>query len=552
MVHFEIELLPLAAGFSFGAALYILQRFIPGRSTAKQQPSKFEEVLDDEPLPPTPVSFAEPDSEPSPLNQPEAEPWSSSPEAKRLQRLSKLAKATLIVCLFLLASLAAARALVQSSTHEEALSTQAEQPVSPSAAEIEQVVEEPKLTPEYEGPDALTDMSKAITLNLTRQQTAAHVVGGVVHYKSAYWGTIRVGTPAVDFKVVFDTGSGHLILPSAYCHSETCRAHKRYRRSKSSSARDINYDGATVVQGEPRDQITVSFGTGEVTGIFVEEEFCLNSPDEINPNPGLAWGGCMPMRVILATKMSEEPFKTFHFDGVLGLGLSGLSQAPEFNFGHMAAQAMKGGALHPHIFAVFLSEHEHESSEITLGGYMQHRMEGKLRWNPVLTPEHGHWLLEIKSVRIDDEVLEYCNEGCRAVIDTGTSLLAVPRPAFPEIFELLRHEADPVLECEGEGPKMFIELETFTVVLEPHDYSKPESKLPGMRNVKPLFPMVHANGSFMEQTREMCKPMLMSMNLGPPVGPKVFVLGEPVLRKYYTVYDSQEPQPRIGFARALH
>lgn len=270
----------------------------------------------------------------------------------------------------------------------------------------------------------------------------------------------------------------------------------------------------------------------------------------------------MPMRMILATKMSEEPFKTFHFDGVLGLGLPGLSQAPEFNFAHMMATSLQDvGSSRPNMFAVFLAEHEDESSEITLGGYARARMMGQLRWNPVLEPEHGHWMLRVKSVRIDDEVLSYCDEGCRAVVDTGTSLMAVPKPAFPEIFELLRHEADPILECHGEGPKLHIELEGFTVTLEPHDYSKAESSLPGAKPKQTMlkFPMVSpatppANNSFMgfETQREMCKPMLMSMSLGPPVGPKVFVLGEPVLRKYYTVYDSREHQPRIGFARAIH
>jgi len=50
----------------------------------------------------------------------------------------------------------------------------------------------------------------------------------------------------------------------------------------------------------------------------------------------------------------------------------------------------------------------------------------------------------------------------------------------------------------------------------------------------------------------MCKPMLMSMDLPEPIGPKLFVLGEPVLRKYYTVYDADLNHPRIGFSKAMH
>merc|ERR1719335_1929736 len=66
--------------------------------------------------------------------------------------------------------------------------------------------------------------------------------------------------------------------------------------------------------------------------------------------------GCVKLRLIAATAMSEEPFKTFQFDGVLGLGLDGLSQAPEFNFLDILASSFDGIGNTPHTFAVFLAE----------------------------------------------------------------------------------------------------------------------------------------------------------------------------------------------------
>merc|ERR1712151_636937 len=47
-----------------------------------------------------------------------------------------------------------------------------------------------------------------------------------------------------------------------------------------------------------------------------------------------------------------------------------------------------------------------------------------------------------------------------------------------------------------------------------------------------------------------CYPTLMPIDLPEPLGPKLFILGEPVLQKYYTVYDWGEQ--RIGFGLALH
>jgi len=48
----------------------------------------------------------------------------------------------------------------------------------------------------------------------------------VIH-KTAYWGTITMGTPAQEFKVIFDTGSGNLILPSKECNMAGCNPHKK-------------------------------------------------------------------------------------------------------------------------------------------------------------------------------------------------------------------------------------------------------------------------------------------------------------------------------------
>merc|ERR1719502_1667490 len=94
-------------------------------------------------------------------------------------------------------------------------------------------------------------------------------------YKSAYYGTIAVGTPPKKFTVVLDTGSGHLILPSAYCRSPACLAHQRYRRSSSITGIDIDQEGTPVTPDMLRDEISVTFGTGEIDGVFVEDEVCL-------------------------------------------------------------------------------------------------------------------------------------------------------------------------------------------------------------------------------------------------------------------------------------
>ncbi|CAE8653287.1 unnamed protein product, partial [Polarella glacialis] len=283
--------------------------------------------------------------------------------------------------------------------------------------------------------------SNLLTLVLEKSEMVTETIGTTVYHRSAYWGTLQVGSPAQPFKVVFDTGSGHLILPSTYCSDAACKAHSRYSVKGSSTSKDINQDGDQVLRGAARDQLSVSFGTGEVTGVFVEDKVCFEdgssgpSSETQEAEGSEAKVECVPMRFIAATSMSEDPFKDFVFDGVLGLGLSGLSQSDSFNFlkvmsGH--AQTAEGG--HGQTFGVFLAEHGQEHSAITFGGWEEQRLQEGLRWSPVVDPDLGHWQIRIKSLRVDGVAIPFCHEGCKGVVDTGTSLMSVPSEVFPEIY----------------------------------------------------------------------------------------------------------------------
>jgi len=403
---------------------------------------------------------------------------------------------------------------------------------------------------------------EVLTVTLTRQSVNGYEAGDFV--RSAYYGTLMVGTPPEPFTVVFDTGSGHLILPSTYCRSETCRAHKRFRRTASSTAADIDYDGTKVKADDPRDQITVSFGTGEVTGVFVEDVICVEGIGSDGQSPALPGNasetthesGCVTLRLIAATEMSEEPFKSFQFDGILGLGLDGLSQSPEFNFLGVVAQSVGAwGGTMPHTFAVFLAENTREDSEIALGGWAKGHLREELSWSPVPDPELGHWLLNIKGLYVDGERVKFCDEGCKAAVDTGTSLLAVPTAAFPELYELLRYPTPLQGHCQGWGPQLHIVFDSFTVTLGPKDYARAEPikdtrQRPRFDSRAPGVSAAPAPGGRSARRDMRCIPMLMTLDLPEPLGPKLFVMGEPVLRKYYTVYDGHSK--RVGFGRAKH
>uniref|UniRef100_A0A7S1AUP3 Peptidase A1 domain-containing protein n=1 Tax=Noctiluca scintillans TaxID=2966 RepID=A0A7S1AUP3_NOCSC len=385
-----------------------------------------------------------------------------------------------------------------------------------------------------------------ITIPLRREAVPVKRKGQVVSHKTSYSGQLTVGTPPQAFSMVFDTGSGHLIVPSSACVNETCLAHNRYDIAASSSARAINVDGSDVASDELCDQATIGFGTGSVVGEFVREKVCMGPQ-------------CLEMDIVMAVEMSAKPFKSSSFDGIFGLGLGGLSMTPAFNiFNRLASE---GAPIKQ--FGVFLSggDEGESQSEIVLGGYNVQRLLTPLSWAPVTNPELGHWQVKIKEVRIGGRTIDLCDDGsCRGIVDTGTSHLGVPGEGFDDISSLLTTAAVTQGDCRDvEGLSVELVLDGLTVKLSPRNYMRPLALPEGMNvgsqkgvtvpsfagasQVRGAADTKVSRSSGVDGNR--CVPRLLPVNMPEPLGPKLFILGEPVLTQYYTVYDFGAK--RIGF-----
>jgi len=397
--------------------------------------------------------------------------------------------------------------------------------------------------------DTIPSASSLITVPLDKQHVPVRKDNRTVAYKTAYFGTVHAGYPAAqNFSVVFDTGSGHFILPSVACKTGTCTMHRRYDRANSASALDIEHDGTPVKQGvAERDQVAINFGTGEVTGEFVEEVVCLHGamaslPAAEAAEPGAGRRGrapgCTRLRVVLATEMTDDPFQLFQFDGVLGLGLEQLALSKEYSFFDQMTH------LHPQmqpVFSVYLAHSESDPSEISFGGHNPERLApgARLQWANVASPELGYWQVPIKGISIGGERLDLCEDGsCRAILDTGTSLLGVPKQGARAIHWKLARPVSgysPELDCRGfPGPPIIFDMGDATVQLDAYDYSRPAPAR-----------MLREGAT---ESEIFCRASLLPVDMKEPLGQNVFIWGEPVLRRYYTAYDWGSK--RIGFAPA--
>ena len=86
----------------------------------------------------------------------------------------------------------------------------------------------------------------------------------IVH-KSAYFGTISIGEPAQEFKVMFDTGSGNLFVPKVGCDDGGCAGHAKFDPQKSNNAQKVNgKDG--------KDSSSIVYGDGHIEGKLYQDK----------------------------------------------------------------------------------------------------------------------------------------------------------------------------------------------------------------------------------------------------------------------------------------
>ena len=90
-----------------------------------------------------------------------------------------------------------------------------------------------------------------------------------------YYGKISIGTPASEFKVVFDSGSYICWVPDNICKSKACQTHTTLKLHDSATGVILDVkDGAVPVA-------YIKYGTGSMEGVHAAEKVQVAS----NPNP---------------------------------------------------------------------------------------------------------------------------------------------------------------------------------------------------------------------------------------------------------------------------
>ncbi|KAL1139942.1 hypothetical protein AAG570_006919 [Ranatra chinensis] len=232
------------------------------------------------------------------------------------------------------------------------------------------------------------------------------------HLQAEYYGTVSVGTPPQDFKVIFDTGSSDFWVPSSQCSFSNlaCWTHNYYKSGKSSTY---------VANGT---KIGIEYGSGEMFGFLSQDKLIIDG---------------LVVRDQTFAEAVNEPGLTFlmaKMDGIMGMGFPSISSSgalpPVYNM-------LRQNLLPNKLFSFYLSRSPEEKTggEMILGGWNDDVFDpSTLSFIPLTEKSYWQFAFDGGTPRVVDS---WCQIGCQAMADTGTSLIVGPQDIIDEINEVI-------------------------------------------------------------------------------------------------------------------
>ncbi|EGO03508.1 hypothetical protein SERLA73DRAFT_175015 [Serpula lacrymans var. lacrymans S7.3] len=307
-------------------------------------------------------------------------------------------------------------------------------------------------------------------------------------------GSIKVGTPAKQFIVDFDTGSSDLFLPGPNCGS-TCQGHTIYKPSSSSTAKDL--------------QKTFKLTYGDNSSVSGEQY-----TDTV-----LIAGLIATKQTLGVAKQYSNGFNiaTFSPDGLMGMGFPAIS---DYNANPVFQTLVEEGVTTQPVFAFKLADN---GAELMIGGVNKKLYTGAFTYVPVII--EGYWQVNMDAITLNGK--EVFGE-VEAIIDTGTTLI-------------VGHPNDVQKFYSGiAGAKSRSDV-------SPGVWTIPCSAQPNVTLTFGLkaFPISHS--TFVVGQVESGSSDCIAAVMSSPSASEFWIVGDAFLQNTYTVFDAG--LSRVGFAQ---
>jgi len=320
-----------------------------------------------------------------------------------------------------------------------------------------------------------------------------------------FYGPIQIGTPGQTFDVIFDTGSSNLWVPSSQCKTLTCRRHKQYDSSASSTY---------VPNGE---KFEITYGSGSTTGFMSNDVarcagFNVTGQDfaEITKEQGIS-------------------FFTGKFDGILGLAFETIATNKATPWW---INALNRGLFDQPQFSFWMTKDANDDlgGVLTFGGVDKSRFTGDIVYHDVI--ERTYWVIRFNNVTVGNTVI--FNENRKGIIDTGTSLITGPTDEIEKIFGLLG--------CRSiRGECMWVKCPDFNALPTiAFNFNGVEYKLTPEEYILKV-----CAGDTCE-----CVAGFMGLEMG-GIYTGSWIIGDVFLTTYYNTYYYDGSRAKVGFARAI-
>ena len=356
-----------------------------------------------------------------------------------------------------------------------------------------------------------------------------------------FYGLLSVGSPPQLLTCVFDSGSSNLIVFGADAEPSFLGVHRTFNRSASHTAR---------LDGRP---FAIEYGSGSAQGRVCNDTIRVGGLSVPNQAFGM---------------LSRGDLGVLRADAILGLGFPVLSQdglpvpfvalthgngvAQKFSFflstPAAAAGGGGGGAVPRNMSQRLSTNFSRAGSRMYIGGKNASLAAEEFLYAPLVA--ESFWLVAMSDILVGS--MDVCGAGpglhrpCLGIVDTGTSFIGVPKNRYKHILAAVVAEnvctdipdtelvacdctygmaSFPTLEFTVIVSKLgHTVLDSITLRLAPRDYMHVEVVDGYQFCIPELTPVDRMNTPF-----------------------DVFLLGDTLLRAYYTEFDMENA--RLGFGR---
>ncbi|KAI0759859.1 acid protease [Trametes elegans] len=251
---------------------------------------------------------------------------------------------------------------------------------------------------------------------------------------SSYIGTVSIGTPAQNFKVVLDTGSSDLWVASTNCLS--CGQTPPFDPSKSSSVQQITSSSGNA------QTVRIRYGSGQVAGILASDtvsmaEFTVN-----------------PQNFVVVEQMTDGLLDG-DVSGIMGLAFEALASTNAVPF--WQALVNDNQFASPEI-SFWLARHlddtnppqEQAGGVMTLGGTNSSLFTGDIEFISLTNANSPtFWMLEMTGATVQGKSVTIpSGDAALSAIDTGTTLVGGPSDAVAAIYAAVPGSS-PVPSMQG-------------------------------------------------------------------------------------------------------